>query len=112
MNEWETLLRDGDPIAREPAMTDDEVERMRRHLLAAHVEPRPERLVARLALAATAALAALTATWWIHGAPRAPQERPSLQAADDANPVRRQLQFATPGGTRVIWIFDSNFDVR
>jgi hypothetical protein len=22
---------------------------------------------------------------------------------------RRQLQFATPGGTRVIWVFDSKF---
>jgi hypothetical protein len=27
-------------------------------------------------------------------------------------PQRRQLQFATSGGTRVIWIFNSEFDVR
>jgi hypothetical protein len=25
---------------------------------------------------------------------------------------RQQLQFATPGGTRIIWVFDSQFDVK
>jgi hypothetical protein len=25
---------------------------------------------------------------------------------------RRQLQFSTPGGTRIIWIFDQNFRLQ
>lgn len=30
------------------------------------------------------------------------------------NPVRpnRQLQFSTPGGTRIIWVFNSNLDLK
>jgi hypothetical protein len=34
---------------------------------------------------------------------------------DDAAPdggARRQLQFATPGGTRIIWIFDENLRLQ
>ena len=33
-------------------------------------------------------------------------------AGREANDQRRQVQFATPGGTRIIWVFDSNFNVR
>ena len=25
---------------------------------------------------------------------------------------RQQLQFATPGGTRIIWVFDAEFEVK
>jgi len=25
---------------------------------------------------------------------------------------RRQLQFSTPGGTRIIWVFDSEFQLK
>ena len=33
--------------------------------------------------------------------------------ADSARPAeRRQLQFATPGGTRIIWTFDPDFSVK
>jgi hypothetical protein len=28
------------------------------------------------------------------------------------NGERRQLQFATPGGTRIIWVFNSEFEMR
>ena len=32
----------------------------------------------------------------------------------DVDPAgeRRQLQFDTPGGTRIIWIFNSEFDLK
>jgi hypothetical protein len=26
-------------------------------------------------------------------------------------PARRQLQFATPGGTRIIWVFNPDFSL-
>jgi hypothetical protein len=30
----------------------------------------------------------------------------------DAAGDRQQLQFATPGGTRIIWVFDPAFEVK
>jgi hypothetical protein len=37
------------------------------------------------------------------------REAPAIAQAADATGARRQLQFATPGGTRVIWVFDPEF---
>jgi hypothetical protein len=41
---------------------------------------------------------------------------PLTARATDSDPARpterRQLQFATPGGTRIIWTFDSDFVVK
>ena len=31
---------------------------------------------------------------------------------DDDRAETRQLQFATPGGTRIIWVFNSEFDLK
>jgi len=33
-------------------------------------------------------------------------------SAPDAGGSRQQLQFATPGGTRIIWVFDAEFEVK
>jgi hypothetical protein len=33
-------------------------------------------------------------------------------SAPDAGGGRQQLQFATPGGTRIIWVFDAEFEVK
>jgi hypothetical protein len=38
-----------------------------------------------------------------------PREARAIAQAADATGARRQLQFATPGGTRVIWVFDPEF---
>jgi hypothetical protein len=52
------------------------------------------------------------------GITRGPHLRPAsmVSRAVDTDLVRpgerRQLQFATPGGTRIIWTFDSDFSVR
>jgi hypothetical protein len=32
--------------------------------------------------------------------------------ADDSSGERQQLHFRTPGGTRIIWVFDSQFEVK
>ena len=32
--------------------------------------------------------------------------------APEAGGGRQQLQFATPGGTRIIWVFDAEFEVK
>jgi hypothetical protein len=37
----------------------------------------------------------------------------ALAAATEGAPGdRQQLQFSTPGGTRIIWVFDPGFDVK
>jgi hypothetical protein len=43
-----------------------------------------------------------------------PREPAFAGAADDESGSvdRRQLQFATPGGTRIIWIFDQNLRLQ
>ena len=33
-------------------------------------------------------------------------------SAPDGGSGRQQLQFATPGGTRIIWVFDAEFEVK
>jgi hypothetical protein len=45
----------------------------------------------------------------------APESRdPPLAASTDGAPPsdRQQLQFSTPGGTRIIWVFDPGFEVK
>ena len=36
----------------------------------------------------------------------------SVPATPPGGSGRQQLQFATPGGTRIIWVFDAEFEVK
>jgi hypothetical protein len=36
----------------------------------------------------------------------------SALGTPDTGSGRQQLQFATPGGTRIIWVFDAEFEVK
>jgi hypothetical protein len=122
MKSLTTLLREADPIAREPALTPDEIGRMRRAVLDAGPPARAGGWGPRLAVATAMVLVlvvgATTKQW-------RPARQPALnpqpghgepirddRAAMPATAARRQLQFATPGGTRVVWVFDSAFDER
>ena len=53
MKTWQTLLRDGDPVAREPGLSPDEADRIRRRVLsdneAAPATGRPVRTVKLIA---------------------------------------------------------------
>ncbi|OFW03576.1 MAG: hypothetical protein A3H96_20290 [Acidobacteria bacterium RIFCSPLOWO2_02_FULL_67_36] len=108
MNTWQEILRDVDPAGER--LAPDESARIRRHVMAAareratdaRVWPRPLALAAVvLAMVAAGALFAER-----QGAP--PQRvTPPPQTGE-----RRQLQFDTPGGTRIIWIFNSEFDLK
>ena len=66
-----------------------------------------------LALAAMVALTVAAAV--IAGRPAvlpAPAIDRPAQAAAPSEGEKRQIQFATPGGTRIIWVFDSEFKVK
>jgi hypothetical protein len=42
------------------------------------------------------------------------QVEPAVGSAGDVEPPsdRQQLHFSTPGGTRIIWVFDPGFEVK
>ena len=123
MNDIGARLREADPLIHDPAdgaMTAEEIDAMRRAILAAaRSEKAPSWFPPLLALAATAAALVIAVVGArmggtpretssaAAGAPRSAQP-PELSAA--AADGKRQLQFATPGGTRVIWVFDPEFN--
>ena len=112
MNDWRTALRDEDPAAH-AQLRADEVQAMRRAVLSA--VPAPAAAPARLwfqPLVVAATIALMIGTGAVAGR-RAASHEPSASSAGtaaDGEQQTRQLQFATPGGTRIIWVFNSEFD--
>jgi hypothetical protein len=106
------LLRESDPIAAAPAMPADEAQRMRRLVVAEVDRPAPAWWPRPIAVAATVAgmLAGGVAVGTrLPGRPPAPRAGAVVAPAPVA--PRRQVQFATPGGTRIIWVIDPDFDL-
>ncbi len=125
MKNLKTLLRDADPLRDEDELSLADVQAMRRTMLAAVREP-----VVRLPFwqrpLAVAAIVLLMVGVGVAVGRQMPdrevQNPVGLAAADPAGaagyvrPVaggdRLQLQFSTPGGTRIIWVFDQNFRLQ
>ena len=111
-------LRDADPLAHEAGLSDVDVQVMRRATMAA-AEPRGTASLWPGPLLVATTVAVTLAAGVIVGrrlpAPRGvvsvrgPVIGPSTDVAGSHVSARRQLQFATPGGTRVIWVFDPEF---
>jgi hypothetical protein len=118
MDDLQARLRDADPLRTEGGLSVDDADAMRRRVIeaidhqpAANIFwPRP------MLLAATVALTLVTGV--VVGR-RLPPPDTTMRASTSggaatiasAGPVdRRQLQFATPGGTRIIWVFDPEFN--
>ena len=115
MNDWRTALRDTDPAAH-AQLSNDDAQLMRRAILA-EVPPaasRSARLwVQPLLVAATIAL--MIGTGALAGRRAVSDDARGggvVSKADDDRAETRQLQFATPGGTRIIWVFNSEFDLK
>ena len=117
MNNISKLLREGDPFAGEPSLSAADIREMRRAVMAADVArqpaswwPQPILVAATIALTLTASVA--LGRWLppprqtVHGDGRAATQVPEVALPE---PARRQLQVATPGGTRIIWVFNSDF---
>jgi hypothetical protein len=106
-------LRAADPLPRESGLSDAEVEAMRRAIAADAAAarrvdsgPRPAALAA-LTIMTAAIVLILAAGSFL---------RPLLEPAREplAQPQaheQRELQFETPGGTRVVWVLNSQFDL-
>lgn len=120
MTDLKTLLTDGDPVRKEGELSPADASRMRRLIVAAAPEPSVVRTPWQrpFAIAAIGALVAVVGA--IAGHRRIVDSAPPTQATEPLAAIsgssmadeRRQLQFATPGGTRIIWIFDQNLRLQ
>lgn len=125
MKDWRTRLRDADSVRQADTPPADVVKVRNAVLAAARPSASPARSASRRPIVLAAAVlvmigaGAATVTQIAGrktGVPVA-TDRPDAPGAatgeEPDSPVdRQQLQFATPGGTRIIWVFDSNFQVK
>ena len=114
MTEIHDWLREADPVPDERGMSAEEIAAMRRRVVAAARTPRGAVVEWKRTLAIAAAVA-LMAGAGIDTARRT--ARQVAVPARDAAPAalaaagRTQLQFSTPGGTRIIWTIDPAFQL-
>lgn len=107
-----TLLREGDPVTRNGSLDPADAQRMRRIVLDSRPVPEPwSWIVPVAALTAVTLVAAVAPRFRASPASPAASTAP-VAAIGTVESERRQLQFVTPGGTRVIWTFDSRFPSR
>jgi len=109
------LLRESDPLVEDPTLTDSEIGAMRRRVVRAveHADLRVPLWTRPLAIAAVVVLmVAVGVTAGRRMPPPAATERIARSIPPAIGGERRQLQFATPGGTRIIWTFDSEFTLK
>ena len=132
MTDWRIRLRDADRALGSPGSSGSDVQpetaqQMRRAVLAAvPADTRVARIWSRT-FAATAAALTLVCVGLLttlqggkladDSAARAARIEPTDAApvtATDETPstAPQQLHFSTPGGTRIIWVFDPGFEVK
>ena len=117
MNHWRSRLRaaDAELTTRGPAL---DVQRVRHAVLAAAREGRaeavamwPRPFAAMVGVLAIVCVSAVSTVYRVHREVR--DERVAATAAAGVDSASRtQLQFSTPGGTRIIWVFDPGFDTK
>jgi len=116
MKDLKRLLIDGDPVVREPGLSDADVQAIRRTIL---VETRrqpasspmsswPRPLALAAALAACLVLGISIGLRLGHDPASITSSRAVVPSVHD---VRRQLQMTSPGGTRIIWTFHQELDL-
>jgi hypothetical protein len=121
MTDINKLLRDADPLRDRPdeRLSDADAQAIRRAMVNAARQSAAAGLVWRRPFALAAAAVILIVVGGIAG--DRGRERPESTApATSANDIhgssgelgRRQVQFATPGGTRIIWILNPNLALQ
>jgi hypothetical protein len=116
MTTLKARLSDGDPGA-EAGLSTADAQEMRRVIVSAAATPAAAPPWWGHSLA-VAALIALMVGAGLFAGRRAADRDPLIVplALEDPAPAaggeRRQLQFSTPGGTRIIWVFDPAFQLK
>ena len=124
MNDWQSRLREADPGS-DAVMSLADVERIRRAVMSAASGPQgresimwPRAFVVAatvLLMVCASMLAALQRTTGdvVEGlAPETAVASDTPEATESEDVERQQLHFRTPGGTRIIWVFDSHFEAK
>jgi hypothetical protein len=108
------MLSQGDPLADDPGISDQQRAAMRRATLVEVSEsaaPFWRQLAPALSTAALLAVA-LGVTWWPAALERPPAPPILEEGAATVDSEERRIQFETPGGTLVVWILNSDFPSR
>ena len=130
MSNWRGAMREAGERDEQDHLSADEAQSMRRVVLAAVVDDARERAAAsrwmrRPALVA-ATIVAIISVGVVMGlrldlvnrsqqpstTPLANQAPPIEATGAATPPSNRQLQFMTAGGTRIIWVFNSELDLK
>jgi hypothetical protein len=118
MTDVKQHLMEGDPLIneKEPGLTPAAASEMRRVVLAAVVERAPQPAAAwwpgpfvMAAAVAACLLVGISIGLRLNPVARGAAPGAGVQAATPD--ARRQLQFVTAGGTRIIWTFHENFEL-
>jgi hypothetical protein len=116
MTDLKTLLRTGDPLRtprEDEGLSSVQAAAMRRQVLNAARRPDVARTPWQQPLAVAAMLALTIAAGVLGGQRLMVPKTAAIDSAVVAPPEgRRQFQFVTPGGTRIIWVFDPEFQVK
>ena len=121
MTDWRAQVRDAVEDADRDRLSADAVRAMRQTVVAAARQERgevpPFSWRRPLALAGTLLLLIGGGITAGRRMDVAPSGRPPVDATAPApirpdGTARRQLQFSTPGGTRIIWVFNSDLDLK
>ena len=118
MTDLRAQLRDADPLRTDGGMPLDDVDVMRRrvvdevqrHAVDSMFWPRPMLLAATIALTLAAGVVVGRRLPPPDATTRNSTGGPASTVASASSVDRRQLQFSTPGGTRIIWVFDPEFN--
>jgi hypothetical protein len=121
MTQPHQFLREGLGNASEERLTPETAQAMRRIVVAearAHAHEETSLSSPRLLVFALTVLLMIAAGItggrmnWATVAPAGDDAKMPAVAPGAAPAPPRQLQFATPGGTRIIWVFNSDFDLK
>jgi anti-sigma-K factor RskA len=110
-----SVLEDADPLRVEPELSGDDARRMRQVILSAtgQIDTAGAFWRRAVAVAAVLVLMAVAGTIGLRTPTRAPKVAGNNTSVEPAEAGERlQVQFATPGGTRVIWTLSSDFALR
>ena len=116
MRDIRLLLKEGDPLEIDPALAPDDVQAIRRAILAGARVPRSASQwspgpLATATMLAVAVIAGISVGRVLPDV--ATSEAVATPEADErpAEAERRQVHFTTPGGTHIVWEFNSDFDL-
>jgi hypothetical protein len=113
MKNFQELLKDADPLRNEPLLSDSDVQRMRRVVMTTDlVAASPSYGWRPIRWAVLAGAIAVVVLVGVQLWPTRPQEIVAdTTGPAEQPPSRRQVQFVTAGGTRIVWVFNSEFDI-